>query len=72
MRGEIIYFDEERGHGTIETEEGDPVYFDYASVNGIPYDGAIVELEVEDFGYGPIATTVSLMGKPNYRGGGML
>ncbi len=62
VKGKVKWFNEKKGFGFIEREEGDDVFVHYSSITGDGFrtlsEGDVVEFEVEDSPRGPQATNV--------------
>ncbi|MEA3403400.1 MAG: cold-shock protein [Armatimonadota bacterium] len=60
--GTVKWFDDAKGYGFIEREEGEDVFVHYSAIAGEGYkslaEGAEVEFEVEDDPKGPRAVDV--------------
>ena len=61
--GRVKWFDEKKGFGFIEREDGNDVFVHFKAINGEGYktltEGQEVELDVEDGPKGPQATNVT-------------
>ena len=60
--GVVKWFNEKKGFGFIERDEGADVFVHYSSINSTGFktlvDGARVSFEVEDGARGPVAKNV--------------
>ena len=61
--GRVKWFDEKKGFGFIEREDGNDVFVHFKAINGECYktltEGQEVEFDVEDGPKGPQATNVT-------------
>jgi CspA family cold shock protein len=62
MKGTVKWFNEKKGYGFINTEEGKDVFVHFSAIKGegfrTLYEGQKVELDVEDSPKGPHAANV--------------
>ncbi|MEE9447423.1 MAG: cold-shock protein [Arenicellales bacterium] len=65
ITGTVKWFDEKKGFGFIEREEGDDVFVHFRAITGSGFksltDGQGVEFEVEDGAKGPQAVNVKAL-----------
>jgi len=63
--GRVKWFDEKKGFGFIEREDGNDVFVHFRAINGSGYktlaEGQEVEFEVEQGQKGPQATNVTVL-----------
>ncbi|NLO05481.1 MAG: cold-shock protein [candidate division WS1 bacterium] len=66
--GTVKWFDDAKGFGFIEREDGEDVFVHYSSIVGEGYkslgEGAKVEFDVEQDPKGPRAANVVVIGEP--------
>jgi CspA family cold shock protein len=66
MQGKVKWFNESKGYGFIESEEGTDVFVHYSSIQGDGFktlnEGEEVEFEQEQGQKGPAATNVRRLG----------
>ncbi len=65
MKGTVKWFNEKKGYGFINTEEGKDVFVHFSAIKGdgfrTLYEGQKVELDVEDSPKGPHAVNVMVV-----------
>lgn len=65
MKGTVKWFNEKKGYGFINTEEGKDVFVHFSAIKGegfrTLYEGQKVELDVEDSPKGPHAANVRVV-----------
>jgi len=61
--GTVKWFDEKKGYGFIEQEDGPDVFVHFSGINGTGFktlnEGALVSFEVEEGQRGPAAANVT-------------
>lgn len=66
--GTVKWFDDAKGFGFLEREEGDDVFVHYTAIGGEGYrslpEGAKVEFDVEEDAKGPRAANVVIIEAP--------
>ena len=58
-QGTVKWFNQKKGFGFIEQEDGDDLFFHHTQVEGVIEDGDSVEFEVGEGPKGPNAINVS-------------
>ena len=64
IEGRVKWFDEKRGYGFIEEEEGDDIFVHYTAIQGgfkTLYEGQRVSFDIENGQKGLAATNVKVM-----------